>query len=78
MGRHKDISSTALVPPDSVMSKPSLKGKKEVSRGKGEACRPESREHMVVGSLGVQAFWQLSIGFPWGNNNHSTTHRAST
>lgn len=45
------------VPPETGRPKPSLKGKQEVSRGKGEAGRPESTENVVVGWLGVQAFW---------------------
>lgn len=40
--------SQLWVPPEIVMPTPSLKGKEEVSRGKGEAGKPGSRENMVA------------------------------
>lgn len=67
------------VPPVTVMTKPSLKGKKEVSDVEGEAGRQESRENKGMGWLGVQGFGHsYSVGFMWGNKNHSPGHIVST
>lgn len=51
------------VPPETGRPKPSLKGKKEVSRGKGEAGKPESTENVVVGVVrSTSILAQLSLG----------------